>query len=116
MTGISRPYLLFFDVRGFRVAFNESQYQSYLIQKLKSTFPGCVVLKNDSEYLQGIPDLIILYQNRWAMLEVKRSERARARPNQKYYIDLFDEMSFGAFIFPENEEAVFDDLQYAFRV
>lgn len=92
----------------------ESKYQSQLIERLEELFPGCVILKNDTDYLQGVPDLLVLYNDRWAMLEVKRSADAPQQPNQAYYVDLFDSMSFGAFIFPENEEDVLRDLQQAF--
>jgi hypothetical protein len=96
------------------MAVREAQYQKYLIDKLKAVFPGCVVLKNDAQYLQGVPDLLVLYNDRWAMLEVKPSGRSRHQPNQSYYVELFDEMSFGAFITPDNEEEIFSDLQHAF--
>lgn len=92
----------------------ESQYQARLIQKLKTRFKGCVILKNDSSYLQGIPDLLILYRNKWAMLEVKPSPESPVQPNQIYYVTELDQMSFAAFIYPEIEEDVLDDLQYAF--
>lgn len=73
-------------------------------------------MKNDSAYVQGIPDILILYRDRWAMLEVKVSSKARHRPNQEYYIQMFGDMSFGAFIYPENEMEIFSDLQRAFEV
>lgn len=92
----------------------ERTYQKYLIQKCKDVFPGCVVLKNDSSYIQGIPDLLILYQNKWAMLEVKPHERYRMSPNQEYYLHLLNDMSYASFIHPENEEAVFYALQQTF--
>jgi hypothetical protein len=91
----------------------ESQYQASLIKKLKVMFPGCEVLKNDSSYIQGIQDLTILYGPRWATLEVKAEEDAPARPNQEYYVDRHNEMSFSAFIYPENEEEVLHELQRA---
>lgn len=77
-------------------------------------FPGAFVMKNDEQRKQGIPDLIILFKNTWAMLEVKESAVAEVQPNQEYYIDKFKEMSFGAFIYPENEKEVLDGLQLAF--
>ncbi len=77
-------------------------------------FPGCFILKNDTDYLQGIPDLLVLYNTRWAMLEVKREADAPEEPNQDYYIDVLNGMSFAAFIFPENEEEVLNELQHAF--
>jgi hypothetical protein len=94
---------------------NESKYQHYIIEKLRDMFPGCLILKNDPNYIQGIPDLIILYMDRWAALEVKISEAAPTRPNQDYYIALMDDMSFASHIFPENEKEVLDELQYTFR-
>jgi hypothetical protein len=78
-------------------------------------FPGCVILKNDSSYLQGVPDLIILWGPYWAMLEVKTHANANQQQNQEYYIDVLNEMSFAAFIHPDNEEEVFDALQHAFQ-
>lgn len=94
----------------------EAQYQAKLIRKLESLFPGCVVLKNDSSYKPGIPDLIILFSNMWAMLEVKLSGVSYLRPNQNHYIHLLDSMSFASFISPDNEEDVLYDLQCAFGV
>ena len=71
-------------------------------------------MKNDPNYIQGIPDLIILYEDKWASLEVKRSATATQRPNQEYYVELMDMMSFSRFIFPENKEEVLNELQHAF--
>lgn len=93
----------------------ESNYQSYLMGELRDMLPGCVILKNDSDYLQGIPDLLVLWRDRWAMLEVKANENSPQQPNQDYYIDLFGNMSFAAFIFPENEEEVLNALRKTFR-
>ena len=95
---------------------NENIYQAELIKKIESLIPGCFVLKNDPNYIQGIPDLLILYGDKWAMLEVKRSERDKHRPNQDYYIDRFGEWSYSSFIFPENEEVVLNELQQALGV
>ena len=92
----------------------ESEYQAKLIKKLKSMFPGCVVLKNDAGYLQGFPDLTVFYKNRWATLECKRSAKAPRQPNQEFYVNYLDGMSFSRFIFPENEEEVLRDLQRSF--
>lgn len=78
-------------------------------------FPGCIVLKNDPNYLQGIPDLVIFFMDNWAMLEVKKSENATHRPNQDYYVHKLDGMSFARFIYPENEEEVLHELQQSFR-
>lgn len=93
----------------------ESKFQSDLIHELKRTFPGCIVMKNDSSYIQGIPDLLILYKNKWASLEVKKCWNSPKQPNQEYYVHRMNEMSFSAFIFPENKEEVIYELQQAFK-
>lgn len=93
---------------------SESAFQRELIKQLKVLFPGCVVLKNDPNYIQGIPDLLVLFKDKWAALEVKVSKRASRRPNQEHYITLLDGMSFASFIYPENKEDVLNDLQLAF--
>lgn len=91
----------------------ENAYQGELIKRIKSRIPGCLVLKNDPNYLQGIPDLLILYKDRWAMLEVKKGEKEKHQPNQDYYINWFGQWVYTSFIFPENEEVVLDELQRA---
>jgi hypothetical protein len=93
----------------------ERKYQTELIKRLEKRFPGCMVLKTEPAYLQGIPDLIILWGSRWAMLELKANQRARRQPNQNYYLDRLGEMSFSACIYPENEEEVLNALQQAFE-
>ena len=94
----------------------ESIFQSELIKELKKEFPGCMVIKQDPNYIQGIPDLLILYKDKWAALECKKKEDAPHQPNQDYYISLMDGMSFARFIYPENKEEVLDELQRSFRV
>lgn len=93
----------------------ESRFQAELIKKLRELFPGCLILKNDSSYLQGIPDLTIFYGDRWAMLEVKRSASAGYELNQLYYLDLLDNLSFARRIDPSNEEDVLRALQSALK-
>lgn len=92
----------------------EATYQAKLIKKLRQMFPGCVILKNDSAYIQGMLDLTVLYEDMWATLEVKAYEDAPVRPNQPYYQKKMDEMSFSRFIYPENEEEVLTALSEAF--
>lgn len=93
----------------------ERDYQAKLIKSIKAILPGCMVLKNDPTYIQGIPDLTILYNNKWATLECKRSDKESHRPNQDYYVSIMDEMSFSRFICPENEKEVLNELQSALR-
>lgn len=93
----------------------ENRFKTKLIGELESLFPGCIILHMDPNEIQGIPDLLILYKNKWAALEGKKSARASLRPNQEYYVDLMDHMSFAAFIYPENKDEVLDDLYLHFK-
>lgn len=93
---------------------SEAQYQKRLVKKLERMFPGIVVLKNDSQYRQGMLDWLLLYDDMWAMLEVKNSLASPYQPNQEYYIRQFGEMSFAQMICPENEEEVLLALQETF--
>ena len=94
----------------------ESKFQAKLIRDIKKRLPGCIVLKNDAGYKQGIPDLLILYNNRWAMLECKKSMKASYRPNQEYYLKKLKYMSFARMICPENREEVLNDMERSLKV
>ena len=93
----------------------EKEFQANLIKELKAIFKSCIVMKLDSSYIQGIPDLLILYKDKWATLECKKHKRAKKRPNQEYWVKLMDMMSFSRFICPENKEEVLNELQQAFK-
>ena len=94
----------------------ESKFQHDLIKEIKETFPGSIVIKNDSSYIQGFPDLTILYKNKWACLEVKNNAKAGHQPNQDWYVDELNKMSFSSFVFPENKEKVMYELQQTFEL
>jgi hypothetical protein len=93
----------------------ESKFQANLVAELKRRFPGCIVTKNDANYIQGIPDILILYNDMWASLECKKSASAKKQPNQEYYVRRMNEMSFSRFICPENKEEVLNELQQTFQ-
>lgn len=93
----------------------ESIFQTNLIKELEERFPGCIVMKLDANYIQGIPDLLILYRNKWATLECKKSMNEKRQPNQEYYVGTMNNMSFSRFIYPENKEEVLDELQQSFK-
>lgn len=97
------------------LSLRENRYQASLIKRIYKRLPGCLVLQNDSALVQGIPDLTVLWRITWAALEVKTSEEAPHQPNQDFYIDKLDGMSFAAFIYPANEEAVLNELQQEFE-
>ncbi|MDD7316268.1 MAG: hypothetical protein PUG55_02405 [Bacillales bacterium] len=94
----------------------ESKFQADLKKELEKRFPGCIVTKLDSSYIQGIPDLLVLWRDKWAVLECKKNGSAKKQPNQEYYVEKMNEMSFSKFIYPENKEEVLNDLQQAFTI
>lgn len=103
------------------MAKRENEFQSKLIKDIRELFPGCVIVKNDCNYIQGIPDLTILYKDRWAVLECKRSKeemekciRTNNPPNQSYYVNSLNKMSYAGYIYPENKTEVLNDLQQTF--
>ena len=93
----------------------ESKFQAQLIKDIKLRFPDSIVLKNDCNYIQGMPDLTVLYRNHWAFLECKQAGKASHRPNQDYYISRANEMSYGAFVSPENVGDVLNEMARAFE-
>ena len=93
----------------------ENKFQANLIRELKNEFPEFIVMKNDSSYIQGVPDLLVLHKDKWASLEVKRSSNASHQPNQDYYVDKMNEMGFSRFVYPENKDNVMTDLRLYFE-
>lgn len=93
----------------------ENSFKTKLISEIKKIFPGCMVIHADPNEIQGIPDLIVLYKNKWAALEGKKNKRSSIRPNQEYYVYLMNEMAFATFIYPENKERVLDELYSYFN-
>lgn len=93
----------------------ESKFQAKLIKDLKKQFKGCIILKTDPTYKQGIPDLLILHGKKWAALEVKKSAKAKHQPNQDYYVNRMNKMSFASFIFPENRKEIINELCKTFK-
>ena len=88
----------------------ENKFQGKLIKEIKDKFPGCIVMKNDPTYIQGIPDLLIVHNTKWASLECKKDAKAKKQPNQEYYVGRMDEMSFARFVSPENKDEVLTEL------
>lgn len=91
----------------------ESAFQKELINDIKTLLPGSIVLKNDPNYIQGIPDLIVMHGGSWAALECKKNSKAKHQPNQDYYVDKMNSMSYAAFVYPENKQEVLNALQQA---
>ena len=89
----------------------EREIQPRIIAGIKRRLPGVQIFKGDTRFQQGTPDLIVLYKDRWAMLEVKKSSTASRQPNQDYFIGLLNQMSYAALIHPDNEEDILNELQ-----
>ena len=93
----------------------ESKFKRKLIEELEHRFIGCIILHNDANMIQGFPDMLVLFKNRWAALEVKKNKNSRFQPNQEYYLDLLDGMSYASAVWPEIKEEVLDELEIFFQ-
>ena len=109
-------FYLFIKIWEGEPTMKESKFQAELKKELKKMFPGCIVTKLDSSDIQGIPDLLVLYKNKWATLENKRSKNSPKRPNQEYYVEKMNDMSFSRFIYPENKDEVLNELKDIFDI
>lgn len=94
----------------------ENKFKTKLIKEIKTRFPGSFVFHLDPTEMQGAPDLLVIYKNKWAMLEGKKNAKATTRPNQEYYVGLFNKLSFAKIIFPENAEEVLDEMERSFKI
>lgn len=92
----------------------ESESQKEIMDEIRRRYPGCMILKNDSGYIQGIPDWTILYKKKWAVLEAKRNAKATHQPNQDYYVEQLNKMSYSSFVYPENKDEVLNQLSKVF--
>lgn len=93
----------------------ENRFKTKLVKELKDRFPGCIITHLDPNEIQGIPDLLILYKDKWAALEGKKTADASIRPNQLYYVDRMSAMSYASFIYPENKERVLNEISQLFK-
>ena len=92
----------------------EKDFQKDLMDEIRERYPGCMIMKNDSGYIQGIPDWTILYKDKWAVLEAKKERTAKKQPNQPYYVEKLNKMSFARFVYPENKDEVLSELHEHF--
>lgn len=88
----------------------ESAYRLDLCNRISTILPDCIIIKLPADQYQGIPDLLILFENKWAMLEVKMSENSVHEPNQDWYVEHCNEMSYASFIWPDIEDAILAEL------
>ena len=93
----------------------ESDFQKDLMDEIRQEFPGCIITKNDANYIQGFPDWTILYKDKWAVLEAKRDKDAKRQPNQPYYVEKLNGMSYSRFVYPGNKDEVLDGLRKIFN-
>ena len=77
----------------------ESDFQANTIKKLKVMFPGAIITKLDASYILGIPEVLILWGQRWAVFEFKKYVHATKRQNPDSYVDRMNTMSFARVIY-----------------
>lgn len=88
----------------------ENKFKTNLVRTIKDSLPGSIIVHLDPTERQGLPDLLVLHRDKWAALEGKNPASAPKRPNQEYYVNRFNAMSFARFIYPENAKEVLDEL------
>lgn len=93
----------------------ENKFKTQLIKDIEERIPGCMVFHLDPNEKQGIADLLVLAGDKWAALEGKKEKDAPHRPNQDYYVQLMNKMSFARFIYPENKEEVLNELERSLK-
>lgn len=93
----------------------ESTFKTELIKEIENRMPGAFVFHLDPRERRGIPDLLVLYNSKWAALEGKQHENSQLRPLQDYYVKVMDEMSFARFINQDNKEEVLNDMVRSLR-
>lgn len=89
----------------------ESEFQKDFVIRLQSQYPGAVVFKTDPNIL-SFPDLMMLHGSRWAAFEMKKEKDADQQPNQEWWVNRLNRMSFASFLYPENEEEVLRELAH----
>lgn len=93
----------------------ESRFQTQYQNMLEREFPGLIIVKVQTGYIQGFTDRLLLYADKWAALEFKRSADEVPQVNQPYWVDRLNRMSYAAFVYPENGREVLRDLQFTFQ-
>lgn len=92
----------------------ESDFQKEYVLELEETFPGSMIIRGNSSWRQGVPDWMLLHGPNWAALELKRDAKAVKQPNQPYYVEKMNAMSYASFVYPSNAKAVIREIQQAF--
>lgn len=93
----------------------ESKFQARLIRRLEAEFPGAVVIKTDPNFIQGFPDLLFLQDSFWGALELKRAQNSARQPNQEYWVQRLNLMSYGRFVYPGNLQFTLKELEVRHR-
>jgi hypothetical protein len=86
----------------------ESKFEQDFCRRLRNVDKDVIVVKLTG--ISGIPDRIVLYHDKFVLLEFKRSKNASHRPLQDWYIDHFDGWGLARFVYPENGEEVFSEV------
>lgn len=89
----------------------ESKFQKEFTDALEEKFPGCLIIKGNSSYRQGLPDWLMLHQDNWAAFEIKRNKNAKRSDSQSYYVNKMNDMSYASFVDPENYREVISEVQ-----
>lgn len=90
----------------------EAKFQKKFIDNLKNLGFKCIRVKASGNINKSYPDYAVFYGKFWAWLEFKKSKDAEVQPGQPENVEWAKKNSYGAFVYPENAEDVFDYLNY----
>ena len=93
----------------------ETKFKKMFKKKLKRLYPECIIVEADPTYFWSVPDVYFFLGSFWAALEFKRTEGSSRRPNQEYWVEVLDKMSFARFVYPGVEEEVLSELEAAIQ-
>lgn len=78
----------------------ESNFQADLKKEIETLFPGAVIMKNDPNDIQGIPDLTVIWRDHWAWLECKTRNKCSQTVEPRFLYSVCTPLFFRGFYLP----------------
>lgn len=88
----------------------ESTFEKEFCKALRQTLGERYTYTFKLTAAKGIPDRLILYKDKYALLEFKQYKNAKKQPGQETWVGHFDNLAYAAIVYPENAEKVMQDI------
>ena len=89
----------------------EADFQSKFISWARKQGFKCFKQQMNATTRAGTPDCFLFLEGWWGWIEFKKSKNAKKRPGQQQNVDWANENSWGAFVYPENEDEIKEYLK-----